>query len=107
MDRCLDVVPEKFANLTKEDVPNSLKYYSDFFSMLEEEFNTLPDAEPEPSPLESNPELSLTQEQERVLQMAMSGMSLFFTGWYEALAHAGVTSSLSTDTACHVVWLGL
>jgi hypothetical protein len=110
--RCLDVVPEKFANLTKEDVPNSLKYYSDFFSMLEEEFNTLPDAEPEPSPLESNPELSLTQEQERVLQMAMSGMSLFFTGWYEALAcqasrrhHACVT--LLTDTACvHVVRLG-
>lgn len=79
-ERCLDVVPEKFANVTKEDVPNSLKYYSDFFSMLEEEFNTLPDAEPEPSPLESNPDLALTHEQEQVLQMALSGMSLFFTG---------------------------
>lgn len=36
MHRSLDVVPEQFANLTKEDVPNSFKYYSDFFSMLEE-----------------------------------------------------------------------
>ena len=76
------MVPEKFASVTKEDVPNSLKYYSDFFSMLEEEFNTLPDAEPEPSPLESDPDLALTHEQEQVLQMALSGMSLFFTGWY-------------------------
>lgn len=34
--RCLDAVPERFANVTKDDVPNSFKYYSDFFSMLEE-----------------------------------------------------------------------
>jgi len=112
----LSETPAEFEGVTFRDVPNTFAILQRYWKEINRRYQELPDIEPEPSPLELCPDISLSDEQlevpfspfplfpspspsptpspknnylifpfltiTQVLNMALSGMSIFFTGWY-------------------------